>query len=178
MTSVLSQYSQAQVIREFPRLLRGIVEWMSAEELLSRPAPGPDGEQRWSVAMVLTHLADVEEHGFRLRLRRIASEDEPLLVNYDPWVKLSATEVFRPIQALERFAAERARTVEFLESVPVEALSRTGRHEELGLVSFENYLNELPFHDLGHLRQIIEVYRAQVFYPKIGVYQNFYSIKP
>jgi hypothetical protein len=31
---------------------------------------------------------------------------------------------------------------------------------------------------LGHIRQIMELYRSCVFYPEMGVYQGYYTIKP
>ena len=42
--------------------------------------PNPE---RWSISMVIAHLAESEVSCFRLRLRRIASEDCPLLEPYD-----------------------------------------------------------------------------------------------
>jgi hypothetical protein len=56
--------------------------------------------------------------------------------------------------------------------------ARTGRHEELGMLSFNQLLNEFPFHDLGHIRQIAELHRSHAFYPHMGVFQKYYSINP
>jgi len=39
-------------------------------------------------------------------------------------------------------------------------------------------VNEYAFHDLGHIRQIMELYRAHVFYPEMGAYQGYYKISP
>ena len=172
-TSVLSQFPAADTLRNVPAMLRTMIGWMSAEQLQWRPAA-----DRWSVAMVLTHLADVENRGFRRRVELIASEDDPFLPSYDPWDYLRRIPVFDAHAALTQFAAERARTIAFLETTPASVLSRTGRHEELGPVTFEVYLNELPFHDLGHVRQILEVYRCGAFYPKMGPYRDFYHVKP
>jgi hypothetical protein len=49
--------------------------------------------------------------------------------------------------------------------------ARTGRHEELGILSCSQLLNEFAFHDLGHIRQVAELYRSHAFYPKMGVFQ-------
>ena len=59
---------------------------------------------------------------------------------------------------------------EWLDSLPASVCGRTGRHEELGMLSFNQLLNEFAFHDLGHMRQVIELYRAHAFYPNMGVF--------
>jgi hypothetical protein len=171
--SVLAHFAGAQALRDMPAVLRGIVGWMDPDALAWRPA-----EDRWSVAMVLAHLAHVEAHGFRARLERIVAEECPFLPDYDPWIFLRGAQSFDALAALEQFRQERARTVAFLESTAASALPRTGRNEEFGLVTFEVYLNELPFHDLGHLRQILELYRVRAFYPRMGAYRAFYQVRP
>ena len=66
----------------------------------------------------------------------------------------------------------------WLKSLPASIGERQGRHEQLGLLSFWQLLNEFAFHDLGHIRQIIELYRSHAFYPKMGVFQSYYKINP
>jgi hypothetical protein len=39
-------------------------------------------------------------------------------------------------------------------------------------------LNESAFHDLGHIRQVMELYRSHVFYPEMGAYRGYYKINP
>jgi hypothetical protein len=62
--------------------------------------------------------------------------------------------------------------------VPAAAIARTGNHEEAGMVTIGQFLNEWACHDLGHIRQIAELYRARAFYPNIGTFQRYYSLKP
>jgi hypothetical protein len=69
--------------------------------------------------------------------------------------------------------------LEWLKSIPLEASQgRTGRHEQLGSITFEQLLNEFAFHDLGHIRQIMELYRSHAFYPNMGNFQSYYRINP
>ena len=81
-------------------------------------------------------------------------------------------------QHLERFAGLRRAFVFYLHSVPSTAASRTGRHHEMGPITLSQMLHELANHDLGHLRQIAELYRAYAFYPHAGPFQKYSNPKP
>jgi hypothetical protein len=39
-------------------------------------------------------------------------------------------------------------------------------------------MNEWAFHDLGHIRQIAELFRARAFFPVMGPLQAGYVIRP
>ena len=142
------------------------------EDLDWQPAP-----ERFSITMVLAHLADVEVHTVMNRIRAVAAEKDPVLPAYDQEALFRAGKVFRASEEMERFAGRRAETIAYLRTLPSKAMQRIGRHEELGEVRLEEILNECMFHDLGHLRQIAELYRARVFYPKIGGFQKYYTVK-
>jgi len=77
-----------------------------------------------------------------------------------------------------KFERLRRETLIWLESLPASIGQRTGRHEELGPLTFDQLLNEFAFHDLGHIRQIIELYRSHAFFPQMGVFQSYYKISP
>jgi hypothetical protein len=55
---------------------------------------------------------------------------------------------------------------------------RSGKHGTIGPITIGQLMNEWAFHDLGHIRQIAELYRSRAFYPSIGPFQQFYTIKP
>ena len=52
------------------------------------------------------------------------------------------------------------------------------RHTVLGQFTLENLLNEWALHDLGHVRQLAELVRAQLYYPEIGPFRVEYTLKP
>jgi hypothetical protein len=79
---------------------------------------------------------------------------------------------------LHHFCHERDRSLSWLRYLPLTAAARTGRHAELGQITLSHLLHEWAFHDLGHIRQISELYRARAFYPKMGAFQRYYSVKP
>jgi hypothetical protein len=79
---------------------------------------------------------------------------------------------------MARFEEERGQTLALLEGMPHGAGERSGRHAELGAITVAQLLNEFAFHDLGHIRQVTELYRAHVFYPEMGAYRGYYKIDP
>jgi hypothetical protein len=128
--------------------------------------------------MVLAHLADVELRGFVSRFRAIAEQDNPFLPSYDQLDQFRSGKKFDGRAELKTFGQRRGDTLTWLDSLPASVGGRTGRHEELGVLSFNQLLNEFAFHDLGHIRQVMELYRSHAFYPNMGVFQSYYKINP
>ena len=78
-----------------------------------------------------------------------------------------------------RIGRNSAKTIwSFCAALDPKVLSRTARHSVLGAFTLENLLNEWALHDLGHIRQMAELVRAQLYYPGIGVFQAEYILKP
>jgi hypothetical protein len=161
------------ILVQTPRTLRELLAAATLEDLEWQPHP-----DRWSISMVLAHLADVEDRGFGSRFRAIAAEQNPPLPAYDPLALFRGGAKFDGLLELERFSAMRRSTLEWLSALPASLTERTGRHEEMGSITFGQLLHEFAFHDLGHIRQIIELYRAHAFYPHMGSFQSYYKINP
>jgi len=165
--------STIHILERTPGTLRELLACATPEDLDWQPRP-----DRWSISMVLAHLTDVEVKGFMSRFLDIVEQDHPFLPAYDQLALFRGRNKFDGRAELDRFRALRAETLAWLKAAPPNAAARTGRHEQLGVVSFEQLLNEFAFHDLGHIRQVIELYRAHAFYPKMGVFQSYYNINP
>lgn len=161
------------ILERTPATLRGLLAHMTPEDLAWQPSP-----DRWSITMVLAHLADVEVKGFSLRFTPIATLDNPFLPAYDQLELFRAGRRFDAGAELANFEARRAETLAFLKALPDSARTRIGRHEQLGVITFDQLLHEFAFHDLGHIRQIVELYRSHAFYPHMGAFQSYYKINP
>jgi len=162
-----------QILGQTPGTLRNLLALATREQLDWRPSA-----ERWSIGMVLAHLAHVEVSGFRSRFEAMLGWDRPLLPGYDQWALFLFGIQFDPYAEMARFEEARGETLALLEGMPDGAGERAGRHEELGTITVAQLLNEFAFHDLGHIRQVMELYRACVFYPEMGVYQGYYKINP
>jgi hypothetical protein len=163
------------ILETTPSVIASVLAGATPEQLSWRP-----NEERWSIEMILAHLADVETHGFLSRFRALAERaDDPFLPLYDQHAFFRTAPTFDARRDLEVFSRERTLTVNLLRSLPATVLERRGQHEELKqLISFGDLLHELAFHDLGHIRQIAEIYRSIAFYPKMGAFRDYYKINP
>ena len=171
--SIALAFRGFEVLERTPGFLRGILTDLRKEELDWQPSP-----ERWSISMVLAHLADVEVKGFVSRFRAIADQDNPFLPSYDQLELFKSGKKFDGLAELDKFDNLRRDTLALLRSLPPEVGKRSGKHEKLGILTFEQLLNEFAFHDLGHTRQIIELHRSHAFYPNMGVFQSYYKINP
>jgi len=169
----IPNYEQClQVLRQTPGLLRGVLSLATREQLNWRPP------ERWSISMVLAHLAEVETLGFQSRFAAMLSAEGPVLPAYDQMALFRPRTEFDPYEEMARFESARGRTMALVEGLPDGAGELHGRHEELGPITVAQLLNEFAFHDIGHVRQVMELYRSHVFYPEMGVYQAYYRINP
>ena len=162
-----------KILEQTPRVLRSLLAEATKDDLDWQPSP-----DRWSISMVLAHLADVELNGFVCRFRAIAEQDNPHLPVYDQLALFRSGRNFDGLAALDTFERERKDTLAWMKTLPESVGTRTGRHEELGINSFGELLHEFAFHDLGHIRQIIELYRSHAFYPHMGGFRSYYKINP
>lgn len=156
-----------------PAILRTLLKSATRDALDWQPAP-----DRWSISMVLAHLADVEVRGFISRFTAIVGQDNPYLPVYDQLDLFKDGRCFDGVAELETFKRARSETLDWFRSLPASTEARTGRHEELGVITFGQLLHELAFHDLGHIRQVLELYRSYAFYPNIGAFRGYYVIHP
>ncbi len=145
---------------------------MSPREIRTRPAPG-----KWSVQEILAHLEDIEEPGFRARIEAIVNQHHPILPAFDQEARAIQKRYDRrdPQRTLESFARQRQANLKWLRKLRPAALKRQGIHEKVGEMSAEEFVYEWAFHDLGHLRQILEVKRYGL-YPRIGNMRAFYKL--
>lgn len=162
------------LLEKTPRLLETLLGDLPGELLHWKPAP-----DRWSISEVLAHLAALEQV-YAERALRMVTEESPALAKYDLASASARGEYSRGSagENLARFTITRRSTLALLTGLPASAGARTGVHSELGAVTLAQMLNEWANHDLGHLRQIAELYRARAFHPHSGPFMKYSNPKP
>jgi len=159
------------LLERTPAIYELLLRDLKAESLEWKPSA-----DRWSIQEVLDHLVRIERL-YEQRMRVVVAEENPRLVVFE-----TASEARKPtksaLEHLDEFVALRRAFVFFLHSIPSTCGGRMGIHPELGPVTLSEMLHELANHDLGHLRQIAELYRAQAFYPHAGPFQKYSIPKP
>ena len=79
---------------------------------------------------------------------------------------------------LAEFAGTRRAAIALLRGLPESVGARTAQHSAIGYITLSQMMNEWASHDLGHLRQVAELYRARAFYPHAGPFQKYSNPKP
>lgn len=160
------------ILASTPAKIRREVAAMSRREIRARPAPG-----KWAIVEILAHLEDIEQIGFRERVRAIVEQDRPVLPAIDQEGRAQALRYDRkdPKRLLDSWARQRRANLRYLRKLRPAQLKRQGVHEKVGELSAEEFVYEWAFHDLGHLKQILEVKRYALF-PRIGNMREFYKL--
>jgi hypothetical protein len=159
------------LLEKTPAILETLLRDVPTDILDWKPAA-----DRWSISEVLAHMLLIEQL-YGDRAKRIVVDSNPTLAKYEEPDRFQLRK--KPgRQYLEDFVALRQAHFFFWHGIPSAAGSRTGVHPEMGAVTLLQLLNELANHDLGHLRQIAELYRAKAFYPHAGPFQRYSNPKP
>jgi hypothetical protein len=159
------------LLEKTPAILETLLRDVPPDTLDWKPAP-----DRWSINEVLGHLLAIEQL-YGDRAKRIVVDNNPVLAKFEePDGAQLRKKAGR--QYLDEFVSLRQAHYFFWHGIPSSACNRTGIHPEMGAVTLLQLLNELANHDLGHLRQIAELYRAKAFYPHAGPFQRYSNPKP
>ncbi|MBV9887247.1 MAG: DinB family protein [Acidobacteria bacterium] len=158
------------LLEKTPQLLETMLGGVAPDILHWKPSP-----DRWSISEVLSHLAHSEDC-LNQRVRSFVLENTPDLREYEPPAEGFSAGTAQ--EHLSRFAQTRRGLVHFLRTLPAEAGARTAQHSKLGMVTLEQMLNEWACHDLGHIRQIAELYRARAFHPNAGPFSVYQTLHP
>lgn len=158
-----------------PDIMRALLTGISAEQTCWKPKP-----DRYSIAELLEHLSHVEAHCFRVRFDEALAKDNPEVEPYDQnaWYAQGTYSNRDAEESMAHWEEQRENNLEFLRGLEPEHLKRTAQHKVLGQFTMENMLNEWALHDLGHIRQMAELVRAQLYFPELGPFKAEYSLKP
>lgn len=158
-----------------PDVFHALLAGVTHDQVYWKPTP-----DRFSMAELFEHLSHVEAHYFRSAIDRILAAGAAGIETYDQNAYYAAgTYSNRDAEeSLAHWEDQREANVEFLRSLDPVVLTRHARHPVVGEVTLANVLSEWALHDLGHVRQLAELVRAQVYYPEIGPFQAQYSVRP
>ena len=116
-----------------------------------KPSP-----EEFSVLENICHLRDIEIEGYSTRIRRILSEEHPVLADIDG-SRLAVERAYNQQnlnEALQAFSNARQQNVALLRSTNEEQLSRSGELEGVGEVTLGKLLLLMNAHDEGHLDEL------------------------
>jgi hypothetical protein len=143
---------QSGTSKKLARLIKGV----SNAKLRKRPAP-----DRWSVAEILAHLADVEiVVGWRMR-SILGSPGTPIQAfDQNAWVVVGHYDKRDPSKAIEQHRVLRKANLALLKSLTPDQWKHYGQHAERGQESIEHIVRMIAGHDINHIRQIERILTA------------------
>jgi hypothetical protein len=134
--------------RDGYRVVKDALAGITLDEL-DRSASG-----EWTPRQIVHHLADSEMMS-ALRIRRLLTEDEPVIHGYDEAAFARKLTSDRPIEpSVEAMRWARETTAQLLDRMTEEEWSKVGTHSESGPYSAEDWLNIYAAHAHDHASQI------------------------
>jgi hypothetical protein len=131
--------------------VRESLKGFPADSIAKRPIPG-----KWSTREIVHHLAD-SETASSIRLRKLLSEDHPIIQGYDQdeyAIRLRYNEREDLVPALAALSAARANCLQLIERMSEEDWQREGEHTESGRYTVEDWLAIYAGHAHNHAEQI------------------------
>lgn len=135
-----------------PDVLGKVLETMTDPSVYDkRPDP-----ERFTLREVVAHLADWDKV-FLGRLRQTQGEENPTLQGIDEGQVARDNDYAHadPASSLDRYKANRAELVSFLQTLSPAEWERTGNHTELGPITLTTQASLIAFHDGYHREQMV-----------------------
>lgn len=137
--------------------LRAVTAGLDEAQRRHRPAPG-----EWCLNEIMAHLLHVETELFLPRLRRIASEEDPVLPTFSPetWTRERDHGLDAFDTSLAAFQRARLETIAFLRGLPTDAGERRAVSGFFGPLTLQQHATHIADHDVEHLAQVARVRAA------------------
>jgi uncharacterized damage-inducible protein DinB len=135
-----------------PDVVAELLDGLTEEQLTAQPAPGA-----WSLQRSLQHLLDAQNL-LAGRLDRMLAEDDPPLAMESTWARAAAAQDTHSM--LAEFRRKRSATAALLETLPLRAWGRTGRHTEFGRVTLLQQVGYFAYHEAFHYPDFVEKRKA------------------
>ncbi len=149
----MSEESTAAAIdklAETPVRLRNVLAGMDVAKL--RIKANPD---LFSPLEDVWHLFDIEREGYLVRIRRILTEESPILENLDG-DRMAIERRYNELDltaAIDGFAAARTESLALLQGLPTESWVRRAQFENR-VINLKTLIDMMVEHDQGHLLSI------------------------
>jgi DinB superfamily len=142
------------LLRDLGAMADFLAERFSSLSAAEAAVSGPEGgfspvEQCW-------HLADLEREGFAVRIRRLLSEVDPLLPDFDG-DRAAVERQYRlksVAEGIEAFREARAANLALIRSIASDDWSRSGTQEGVGRVALCDMPSIMAQHDGAHRAEI------------------------
>jgi hypothetical protein len=134
-------------LEETPEVVRSLTENLTTKELMRKPA-----KEKFSFLEHVCHLRDIEQEGYRVRIARLLSEEQPFLPDIDG-DKLAKERHYNSQsfnEALSAFTRARKDNVQTIRTLTSHHLKRSGIFQNVGTINLGQLLAMMVEHDEAH----------------------------
>ncbi len=139
------------LLEETPHIVEHLIAGLTVEDLMRKPSG-----KEFSIVEHVCHLRDIEQEGYKARINRLLSEDEPFLPDIDG-DRLAQERDYNsqnPGSALDAFLSARENNVRTIRNLTADQFNRSGTLENVGRVTLEGLLVMIREHDQSHLKEL------------------------
>lgn len=146
-----------KILRTTPKKVGSLIKKATKRQLTKHPAA-----EKWSVAEILTHLAESElVFGYRLRLVLGANGATIQAFDQNAWQANARNLSRNPHKAFQLFEILRANNVAFLQSISKKQWDYYGIHQERGKETVSRMVEMFAGHDVNHFQQIEKIVKRK-----------------
>lgn len=141
-------------IEKMPYIVQALLSGLTEGDLRESPE-----DETWSIVEHICHLRDIEREGYKIRISKMLTEDNPFLNDLDG-DKLAEERQYinqNCKAALKDFIETRAINVHAIRELDPHQLSRTAVFENVGPLNLLELLLKMREHDQGHIDELTEL---------------------
>jgi hypothetical protein len=144
-------------LEDTPRVIKRLVSDLEDQDVRERPQG-----KIWSIVEHICHLRDIERDGYRNRITKLLTEDQPFLEDIDgDSLAVERAYIKQDLNtALEIFINTRAVNIEAIRDLSAVQLSKSGMFENVGHLTLAELLNKMRDHDREHINELTQLRRT------------------
>ena len=141
-------------LEETPERIRRLAVDLTSEDLKWKPSVN-----EFSVLEQVCHLRDLEREGYNARIRKLLTEEQPTLPDFDG-SRIASESDYNSQDfeaAFQEFALERKENVRVMKTLSPDQLNRSGVLEGVGAITLERLCQLMREHDQSHREELSDL---------------------
>jgi hypothetical protein len=141
-------------LEDTPRVIKQLVSGLGDQDLRKRPQG-----KIWSIVEHICHLRDIERDGYRIRISKLLTEEQPFLEDIDgDSLAVERAYIDQDLNAaLDIFIKTRAVNIEAIRDLSAVQLSKSGMFENVGHLTLAELLTKMRDHDREHINELTQL---------------------
>lgn len=141
-------------LEETPEMIRRLTANFSKDDLKLKPSAN-----EFSALEQVCHLRDLEQEGYNVRIRKLLTENQPALPDFDGG-RIARERDYNSqdfADALQDFTRARQENTDAVRTLSSDQLNLTGTLEGVGTITLARLLQLMREHDQSHLDELSDL---------------------